>query len=153
MIVGGVGGADAVIIGARDTRTAKIAGNLKPGDTVVHSTGPKQAAQLQLKEDKRQAMLVTKGSDGKQAMLLLDGKNDKVTIAAFGFVIDISKSSGTMSLMSPNGQNGIVISDSGTRIMGQIVHNLGGPLSLAAGTAANIGAVGLVPVPGVFVGT
>ncbi len=53
LVMRNVGGRDAVCLGARDTRSAKIVGNLKPGDTVVHSTGPSEAAQLQLKEEKR----------------------------------------------------------------------------------------------------
>lgn len=28
------------IVGVRDTRTAKIVGNIKPGDIILHSTGP-----------------------------------------------------------------------------------------------------------------
>ena len=41
-----VDGLDGLVIGARDLRTAKIVGNLKDGDTCLHSTGPQQAAQV-----------------------------------------------------------------------------------------------------------
>ena len=60
VVIGGAGSRNGVCVGARDTRTNDIVGNLKPGDTVVHTTGPSKAAQLQLKESKRQALLVTK---------------------------------------------------------------------------------------------
>lgn len=153
VIATGVGARDAVCLGARDTRTAKIIGKLSPGDTVVHTTGPNQAAQLQLKEAKKQAVLVTKGSDGKQILFVLDGKNDKVTLAAFGLAFNFDKATQTASLMSPNGKNGIVVSDAGVQILGQILHNAGGPLMVASGTIANIGTAGLVPVKGFFVGT
>lgn len=153
IIATGVGSRDAVCFGGRDTRTAKVIGKLAPGDTVVHSTGPNQAAQLQLKEAKKQAVLCTKGSDGKQILLVLDGKNDKVTLAAFGLAFNFDKATKTISLMSANGQNGLVIGDSGVQILGQVLHNSGGPLFLACGTVANINTAGLFPVKGVFVGT
>lgn len=144
IVAGGIGGLDGCVLGARDTRTAKIAGNLKPGDTVVHSTGPQQAAQLQLKEEKRQAVLVTRGSDGKQILLSLDGKNDKVTVAAFGGVFEMTKD--TISLMHPNGQSGLVIGSSGVQVVGKL---LGGkPIPgtfIAMGTPAAMAAVGLAP--------
>src|SRR5690349_11024216 len=56
LVVRHCGGRNAVCLGGRDTRTASVVGNMRPGDTVVHSTGPNQAAQLQLKEEKRQAV-------------------------------------------------------------------------------------------------
>lgn len=162
VIATGVGARDAVCLGARDTRTAKIIGKLSPGDTVVHSTGPNQAAQLQLKEAKKQAVLVTKGSDGKQILLVLDGKNDKVTLAAFGLAFNFDKATKTISLMSANGQNGLVIGDAGVQVIGQLMMNNGGAglVLFATGTAAQIAAVGtggplagLVPAKGVFAGT
>lgn len=145
VIATGVGSRDAVCIGARDTRTAKIIGKLSPGDTVVHSTGPNQAAQLQLKEAKKQAVLVTKGSDGKQILLVLDGKNDKVTLAAFGCAINIEKAGKSISLMSPNGQSGIVITDSGVQVVGKLMTGAPVPgLQVAMGTPAALTAAGLV---------
>lgn len=163
VIVTGAGARDAVCIGGRDTRTAKIIGKLSPGDTVVHSTGPNQAAQLQLKEKKKQAVLCTKGSDGKQILLSLDGKNDKVTLAAFGLAFNFDNATKTISLMSANGQNGLVIGNSGVQLIGQLVLNNGGggQLLFATGTAAQIagigaaggGPAGMVPAKGAFAGT
>lgn len=157
VIASGIGGSDGVVIGARDTRTADIVGNLKPGDTIVHTTGPQQAAQLQLKEEKRQAVLVTKGTDGTQVLLVLDGKNDKVTLAAFGFVFNIDKTSA--SLVSPNGQNGLVVSDSGVHVMGKVI--LGGRtpnpamsimLGPLTGSPGGSTSAPMVAAPGVFIG-
>ncbi len=163
VIAAGAGSRDAVCLGARDTRTAKIIGKLAPGDTVVHTTGPNQAAQLQLKEAKKQAVLVTKGTDGKQILLVLDGKNDKVTLSAFGMAFNFDKSTKTISLMSANGQNGLVIGDSGVQLIGQLVLNNGGggQLLFATGTAVQIaalaavggGAGGMVPGKGIFGGS
>lgn len=136
-----VGARDAVCVGARDTRTAKIIGNLKPGDTVLHTTGPNQAAQLQLKEAKKQAVLVTKGSDGKQMLFSLDGNGDKVTLAAFGMCFEFNKQNQSIALMV-NGTTGIVITAAGTRILG--------PLLIGPGSTPMLTGSG-APIPGIFV--
>src|SRR4051812_3021453 len=49
-----IGGSTAVCIGAIDRRNADIYGNLSPGDTCVHATGPLGVAQCLLKAKKRQ---------------------------------------------------------------------------------------------------
>jgi hypothetical protein len=136
VIAEGVAGRPAVCVGGWDTRTAKIVGNLRPGDTVVHSTGPSQSAQLQLKEEKRQAVLVTKDSSGTQMILVLDGKNDKFQIAVRGAAVQIDKD-GTIAMSSPNGANSIVISNDGIQLLGK-VHLGGAP---AAGVAVMLGPV------------
>jgi hypothetical protein len=116
-----VDGKDGVIIGARDTRSAAIVGNLKPGDTVLHSTGPSQAAQVQCKEEKRQVVLATKDSTGKTAAAVLDGVNDKFSLAAFGHLVEISRENG-ISLAHESG-NGLTIGPEGTRVVGPFLHN------------------------------
>ena len=90
VVLRNVGGRKGVYVGARDTRTAKVVGAMKPGDTVVHSTGPKQAAQLQLKEDKRQSVLLSKDKRGKHMAVTLDGENGKLQITARGAVWELS---------------------------------------------------------------
>lgn len=142
-----VGGHEAVCVGARDTRTARIVGNLKPGDTVLHSTGPGQSAQLQLKESTRQAVLVTKGSDGKQVLVSLDGTADKVTIAAFGHVFEMSVANG-ICLIDSTGKGGLIIKDGIVSLFGVVV--LGGrtpTVPVISGTSPPG-----VPTPGVFAG-
>ena len=89
-----VGGRDAVLVGSRDIRTAKIVGKMKPGDTVIFSTGPNMAAQLQLKEEKRQAVLTTIDSKGETMMVFLDGKNDECQVIAGGNVFKLSRKDG-----------------------------------------------------------
>jgi hypothetical protein len=113
-----VGGRNAVYVGARDTRSAAIVGAMKPGDTVVHSTGPKQAAQLQLKEEKRQAVLYTKDTNNEGVAIVLDGKNNKIQIAGFGATIEIDKD-GNISMIGKSG-NGILIQESGVHIKGKL---------------------------------
>lgn len=113
-----VGGRNVVYVGARDTRTAKIVGNMKPGDTVIHSTGPRQAAQLQLKEEKQQAVLTTKSSAGKTMMVILDGKNDKVQITGLGAIIEIDKS-GDVSIANKGGAS-ILLQGSDIHLLGNV---------------------------------
>ncbi len=152
-----VGGRDGVCVGGRDTRSAKIVGNLKPGDTVVHSTGPEQAAQLQLKESKRQAVLVSRGTDGKQIMISIDGNGDKLTIAAFGGVFEMTPD--TISMYSKNGKNGLIISDEIIHVRGTV--QLGGDVPIpaasimlgpVAGSPGGGAAAPMIAAKGVFVG-
>lgn len=97
-----IGNRNAIIAGARDTRSAKAIGNVRPGDTVLHSTGPEQAAQVQCKEQKRQVVLYTKDSSGQGMVIMLDGKNDKAQILARGGMIEIDDS-GDISLIGAGG--------------------------------------------------
>lgn len=86
------GGRSRILIGGRDTRTSKIIGALGPGDTVVHTTGPNMSAQLQLKETKRQAALLTKMPNGKTLAIMVDGVSGKIQIGGLNCAIDISES-------------------------------------------------------------
>ncbi len=95
-------GRDAVCIGARDTRNAKLVGKLKPGDTTVHSTGPGSVSQCFLKHEKKQAGLATEDADGKTMLFLLDGKNKKAQLAARGAMIEIG-ADGSITLVAKGG--------------------------------------------------
>ena len=104
LVLTGIAGANGVCVGGNDTRTAKITGNMKPGDTIVHSTGPQQAAQLQLKEEKRQCALVTKNKAKKDFGLFIDGKAESVTLTLpQGGTLQLSVEHHGMTLSSPNG--------------------------------------------------
>ncbi len=92
LCVRGIAGRNTTFIGARDTRSATIVGNLKPGDTVLHSTGPQQAAQVQCKEDKRQVIAATKDGQGRGMAVLLDGDSGKIQILVPGSIIEMSTS-------------------------------------------------------------
>lgn len=102
LILRGAGNRNAVCVGARELRTAKGTGNLKPGDTVLRSTGPQQAAQVQCKEEKRQVVLYTKDTAAEGMVIMLDGKNDKLQINARGAVIEIDPD-GDISLTNAAG--------------------------------------------------
>jgi hypothetical protein len=153
-----VGGRDAVCIGARDTRTAKIAGNMKPGDTVVHSTGPSQAAQLQLKEEKQQAVLVTKNANGETMAFVLDGKNSKCQLAVNGAMFEIDPD-GNWTITDASGKAGIRCANGQINIFGKVV--LGGGLANPAmcimlgpvtGSPGSVASVPLVAAQNVSIG-
>jgi len=154
LIARDVGGRDAVLLGWRDTRTAAIVGKMKPGDTVIHSTGPNQAAQLQLKEEKRQAALVSEDSAGKTMMIMLDGKGDRVQITARGSIIQID-GDGNIAIVSAGD---LILSGKTVSIQGQII--LGGAtpnpamriMTAPAPSPGGAGALPMVPAPGIFVG-
>ena len=103
LLIANVGGRDGIIVGARDVRTSKIVGKMQPGDKVIFSTGPNMAAQLQLKEKNRQAVLTTKDSDGFDMMVILDGKNNEAQIIAGGNVFKLSKKDGVVCVDDTGG--------------------------------------------------
>ena len=158
MAVASIGG-ENVIVGGRDSRTAKILGNAKPGDTILHSTGPEMASQVQLKEEKRQAVLTTLDSQGKQALVMIDGKNDKIQITAFGQMFEVSRADG-LNYSSSNGANGITCNDQYCHLRGTVI--LGGKtpnpataslmLGPLTGSPGGAGAVPMTAAMGVFIG-
>lgn len=104
------GNRNGVVVGARDLRTAKALGNAKPGDTILHSTGPQQAAQLQLKEAKRQVVAFTKDSAGKGMVVTLDGTNDKIQVSGFKMLIEMVRGEG---IKIDNGEGACIVLQGG----------------------------------------
>ncbi len=147
-------GENGAIVGMRDTRTADIVGNLKPGDTVLHTTGPRRAAQVQLKEDKQIAALVSKSSTGDTIAVTVDGDGDQVQIVTPWGYWELSKANGAV-LSSETGEASIQVKGKVVCITGQIV--LGGRTTTAPLLSSLTPVVGTsgtaVPVPGVFMGS
>ncbi len=149
----GVPGYNAICFAARDTRSSAIVGKMRPGDTVVHSTGPNQAAQLQLKEEKKQAALVSEDSGGKTMMFMLDGKNDKIQLTAFGSIIEITRDG--ISIVSAGD---LILSGKTVSIQGQVI--LGGStpnpamrvMTAPAPSPGGAAALPMLPAPGIFIG-
>jgi hypothetical protein len=75
------------------------------------------AAQLQLKEEKRQVVLATVDSKGETMMAILDGKNDECQVIAGGNVFKMSRKDGIVLADSTGG--GIHIKDGVVRITGK----------------------------------
>ena len=154
-----VGGLPGVVIASWDTRAHAMCANLKPGDVVVHSVGPNQAAQLQLKEGKRQVVLSTTHKDKKEQLLIIaDGNSGKIQILANGAMWEINKQ-GETNFCSPNGQNGITVSNKNVWIRGEVL--LGGSsanpaqcimLGPITGSPGGPASVPLLPAQGVSIG-
>lgn len=130
LVARNVGGRHAVALGGRDSRTAAVIGNMQPGDTIVHSTGPNLAAQLQLKEGKLQAVLVTKTqSDGSTMALILDGKSEKAQLTHGGAILEIDPS-GDIHIVNGSGA-GLLIQGGNIHVLGTLVAGAGNPSGLA----------------------
>lgn len=146
------GNRDAIGLGGRDPRSSKAIGKLRPGDTVVYSTGPEAAAQLQLKESKRQVVSYTKDTDGTGMVVMLDGTNNKYQVLVRGAMIEIDDS-GDMSLIG-NGGASILLQGSHIYLNGN-VHLSGMSPGLVlmqgppSGSPGSVASVPLFPVLGV----
>lgn len=150
VIIRDVGNSEGIVVGARDERCSAVYGSLAGGDSTLHSTDPGAAAQVQAKAT-RQIVLITQGSNGKNAVIMIDGKNDKIQIAGFGGMIEMSEENG-ISLAAPGGDASIIIKNKTISLNGNVA--LGGAAAvpgvafLAGGTAVEIAAALLKPVKG-----
>lgn len=150
-VVVDMAGFSGIAIAGRDTRTAKIVGKAQPGDTILHSTGPAQAAQLQLKEIKRLAALLTKTSGGKTLMIVLDGVKEQIQITHAGAMIEMRKN-GDMSILNGDGA-GFQIQGGNVHVIGNLVAGAGnGPLCYALCTPAGYAPGGIVAAKGITPG-
>jgi hypothetical protein len=118
IVVENIGGRLGFVVGARDTRSAKVVGKLDPGDSVLHTTGPEEIAQVRVQQGKRSASVIVKDADGKHMMLLLDGKNKKAQVLARGAAIEIDEN-GDISLLGKGG-GGIMIQGGKVVINGEL---------------------------------
>ncbi len=152
LVIRGAGNRNAIAVGARDTRSAKAIGTCRAGDTVLHSTGPEQAAQVQCKELKRQVVLYTKDTEGTGMVVMLDGTNDKFQVLCRGAMIEI-KPNGDLSLIGAGGAS-ILLQGDHIFLNGN-VHLAGMPPGMvlmagpASGSPGGPSSVPLVPVLGV----
>lgn len=150
VVIRNVGGRPAILVGARDTRFAKIVGNGKPGDTIVHSVGPNQTAQVQLKEEKLIAALISKteGANGTTMAVILDGKNEKVQVTHAGAILEIGKE-GDISLINGAG-SGLLIQGGNIFVMGTLVAGAGNPPGLCFMLGPSTGSPGGAGSPPMF---
>lgn len=139
----GVAGRDTCFVGARDTRSAEIVGALKPGDTVLHSTGPQQAAQVQCKEDKRQVLMATKDSADKTMLCMLDGSSNKFQLALAGMMLEFDGSDKSITIT--NGKASILMQGSTIALDGDVI--LGGTKADPVNKLMVSPMVGAVPLP------
>lgn len=159
LVVKGVGGLPGMIVGMRDLRCASIYGEAVGGDTIIHSTGPNQAAELLLKEVRKTAALRTKDSANKDMILGLDGTDDKVTISAFKCLFEMTRGRIRVGVQGPATNASIEITEDGAINLNcsQLNLNVGGTAIGAPGAAINpmvLVQPATVPVPHplIFVG-
>ena len=118
VILRDVGAFNGAIVGARDPRCAGVVASMQPGDAVLHSCDPEAKAQVRCHAN-RQVALVTEGTDSNTIALVLDGGADKVQIAAFGGLIQMSPDG--IALIAPEGKSSILLNKNGTiSILGKV---------------------------------
>ena len=110
----------AAIIGANDTRSASVYGELAPGETAIFSTGADatKRARVFCKEDSLSLLV------GNDTLILVDRKNKAINISGFGHTVEISDA------------NGILLAESG----GACLRMTGGKLTVLAGGSTFAGA-------------
>lgn len=121
IILRDVGNLNGAIVGARDGRCASVVNTMQAGDTVLHSCDPKAKAQVRVHAN-RQIAMVTEGTDGKTMLSLLDGKNDKITITAFGGLIEMTPDG--ISIVAPGSKASILLKGDQITLLGKV--QLGG---------------------------
>jgi hypothetical protein len=87
-VVPGVGGHVGVIVGGRDHRAASVYGELAEGETALHSTGPDFDSRVLCKDQLWSAIV------GNDTSITVDRKNEKIVIAGFGHVWEMSAAQG-----------------------------------------------------------
>ena len=121
IILRDVGNFNGAIVGARDGRCSGVVASMQPGDTVLHSCDPQAKAQVRVHAN-RQIAMVTEGTDGKTMLQLLDGKNDKITITAFGGLIEMTPDG--ISIVAPGSKASILLRGDQISLLGKV--QLGG---------------------------
>lgn len=122
-----VGNTDGVVVGARDDRCAHVYANLKPGETVIHSTEPEAKSQVRCSPDGQVSIIVT-DANGDTSAFLVDGKNVKVQIAIAEGLWEMSEENGLL-MVAPGGKCSITMKDDTIMFVAKTVL-LGGPSSL-----------------------
>ena len=116
-VVRDAAGLDGVILGARDQRAASIYGNLQPGDSILHSTGPKLSSMVMCKEDRKQVVLRTKDSADKDMMIVMDGTDDKIMVTGFKTILEMTRTSITLGIDGGAQKSSITLTDQGECII------------------------------------
>ena len=117
IILRDVGNFTGAIVGARDVRCASVVNAMQPGDVVLHSCDPNAKAQIRVHANK-QIALVTEGKDDKTMLLMLDGKNDKITITAFGGIVEMTPDG--INIVAPGSKASILMSGDQITLLGKV---------------------------------
>jgi hypothetical protein len=150
----GVPGHNGVVTNARDARAAGVVQELGPGETAIHSTGPDFDSVVFLK---KQLLALMVGDD---MAFVMDRESQKVTLTAFGCVLELSSAQG-VTITSGGGATvqlfGPIASVMGTVVLGGRIPTFQLPYLTVpnvplVGTPGPQGANVATPAPGVFIG-
>lgn len=158
VLIDRVGPYSGIVIAARDRRGTNIYGTLKPGDSVLHSTGPDAKTQVLCKREGDVVAMLTEDSRQKTCGIIIEGHEDRATFAFFGWVIQVTRDGGIV-MSSKNGLHGLTITDDGVHVRGNVV--LGGTtptpgmylmMGPATGSPGGAASVPMFPALGVAIG-
>lgn len=118
VILENVGALNGVCVGGRDTRTADVAGQLAPGETCLHSTGPGFDSRAFCKDQLFAAVV------GADVAFVMDRKSGKISLAGFGALIEMT--AGHIALAGPGGKCGLLMKSDGNISVFGVGVTLGG---------------------------
>lgn len=106
-----VSGAVGVVVAAWANKLGDLVGQLVPGDTCVHGTGPNHGTRLFLKEQVIE-LVITGGDDDNDPDVLvqIDRSAKKAQIAIAGHVAELSEQNG-LRIDAAGGQASIIMKD------------------------------------------
>ncbi|HUU94561.1 MAG TPA: hypothetical protein VM487_02390 [Phycisphaerae bacterium] len=90
VVIPDVGGNVGVIVGGRDSRTAEVYGQLSPGESALHTTGPDFDASVMCKDQLVSIMV------GDDMCAVFDRKNKVISITGFGCLFEMSEANGVL---------------------------------------------------------
>lgn len=135
VVLRNVGNADGVVIAARDERAAATVGELAPGETALHSTGEGFESRVFCKD---QLVAIIVGSD---VVVTIDRKEQKINIAGFGHVFEMSEGQGI--ILQEAGGAALILKDGKAVLKGAPVLLGDGPLLDKAAPPLNAVAIGV----------
>jgi hypothetical protein len=150
-VLDSVAGVDGVCYGGHDPRASNVFGQIKDGETALHSTGEGYDARV-LCKDQMLAQIV-----GDDHVIVIDRKNGQIVLNCPGGAIKISKSDGIV-LADDTGNAGIQITGGMVSVFGQVVLGGRNPVAAVAMVPPQVGLTTTgtgIPVPaapGVFIG-
>ena len=121
-------------LGMRDTRAATVVGQLNPGDTCLHSTGPNQRARIFCKDDTNSVAILAADTDSNDMLFSLDGKNNVAMLQAFAALMQITKVGDSGEITIGNAKGFIHIDVAGVITLAgtQVILGSGAPTGGAA---------------------
>lgn len=116
---------DGAVIAAHDPRASGVYGEIQPGETALHATGPDFDSRALAKE---QVFAIVVGND---YVVSIDRKNKKIVVNSPGGQIQVSEDSG-ITIVDSSGKGSLRLQDGVVALMGSVILGGGNPTSSAA---------------------